>query len=494
MRTHSIALAVACTFLLGACSSSSSTPPATPLRAGFLWGTATAAHQIEGGPSDQGLHENDLYQWEQGGHIANHDSIDTGPDGYARWQDDLDLMQAMGVNAYRFSIEWSRVEPHDGVWDEQAIAHCGALIDALRARHIEPVVTLQHFTLPIWLHDLAAEAQRPGWAAPIGNAPVVDRAARFAGEMARRFGDRVDWWIPLNEPNTLWSGAYLGGQLPPGHVLDFAGVQRAHVNQIEAHVAMTDAIRANDQIDAGSGRATFIGIAQHMRVFMPKNPSSDADVRGADQLLRDFNDAIIDAVTFGDLDLNFDGQFDRPGEGQGLSRLAGRLDFVGINYYSTQLVLGISKTDDATGITLLGLPQENDDPAVPHTDVGWQIYPQGMHDLLVRAHLRWGLPIVVTENGIADADDSRRARFLVDHVKSMQDAVREGADVRGYLHWSLYDNFEWSSGYAPKFGLATVDRTDPLRKRTARPSAQVFKQIAQSNGVTAAIDASVPLR
>ena len=449
----------------------------------FLWGTATAAHQVEGG-----LHENDFWQWQQRGKITDGSSADDGPDSWRRFEDDLALMAAQGHTAYRFSIEWSRVEPREGAWDEVALARYGQMLDLMAGARITPMVTLIHYTLPVWVHDLNALDARPGWrglpSEAIGKAAIVGRAARYAGEMARRFGDRVDWWVTLNEPTVVAGGGWGTGELPPGRILDFAGLQRAAGNQIHAHAAMTDAIRAND-------RVARVSIAQHLRVFVPKDPSSAADVRGAGQVQRVFNDLFLDACARGDLDLDFDGKFEKPGEGRGLPALAGRLDFVGINYYSRSVVVGTDIGDQETGIRLFGWASENENPAVPHNDLGWEIYPQGLHDLIRYVWARYELPIVVTENGVSEPGDELRPRFLVDHILAVQQAMREGADVRGYLHWSLIDNFEWNRGYTARFGLASVDRASPTRTRTPRGSAGLYSRIIASHGVTPEIAASV---
>jgi beta-glucosidase len=435
----------------------------------FLWGSATAAHQVEGGN-----HFSDWWQWEQllravgalGDNDGNGiiDSSDDGPDFLNHYREDLAHAAAMGHTAFRFSIEWARVEKQPGVWDEAEIARYAAILDECRRNGLAPVVTLNHFTLPAWVQSIVApESALDGWYGPAGaepgQAPVVELFARYAREMAARFGHRVKWWITLNEPMARLFTGYFTGQRPPGHVQDFANFRRAYGNLLAAHALAASAIRlVNPQ--------AHVSIAQNQAVFAPSDASAAA-IAAASQLSYIWNDAFLDAVVRGDLDTNFDGNYDDPGEGRGIPGLQRSADYVGLNYYTRLMVVPLDPPIEAGGIRLLGLAVN--DPTGDHNDLGWRIYPEGLYERLMALKQRYpGVPILITENGIAEAavPDVKRPRFILEHLKAVAAAIHRGAPVRGYLHWTLMDNFEWESGFGPRFGLLRVDYTRPERPRS----------------------------
>ncbi|MHB1844055.1 MAG: glycoside hydrolase family 1 protein [Deltaproteobacteria bacterium] len=481
--------------------------------AGFLFGTATAAFQVEGG-----IHGADWWQWTQvpldGGSctkILHCDDPDEGPDDYAQFTHDLALAKALGTNAYRFSIEWSRLEPTEGQYDPTAIAHYHALLAACAANGLTPMVTLEHYTLPTWLHGIAAGKSGVadgdwvgGWRGLAGETPgpsarIVQAFGKFAGDMAKEYGGEVDLWISLNEPMALIAGSYIGGQFPPGASVHLTDARNAVVNQAYANAAAYDAIHASDIVAARpGGPAALVGIAKNMPVFLP-DPSSDQTqaTAAAKQFDYLFNWLFLNAIIDGNLDTHLDGSYSHPGdaqgEGQAIAALAGRADFIGVNYYSTEVVTPISggiPDTQGSSLVLPGIPQENPDPNVPKSDppVNEQIYPQGLHDTLMAVSSRFPLlPIYITENGIADAADTKRAAFIVAHVQAMQQAMAEGADVRGYVHWALMDNFEWAYGFTPRYGLYQVDYTSAAKTRTITKGAEAYQAIIAAQGVTPAI-------
>jgi beta-glucosidase len=438
----------------------------------FLWGSATAAHQVEGGN-----HFSDWWQWEQGLRAAGvlQESSDDGPDFLNHYPADLAEAAAMGHTAFRFSIEWARVEKQPGVWDETELARYAAILDECRRNGLEPVVTLNHFTLPAWVQSIAApESALGGWHGPAGaapgEAPVVGLFARYAREMAARFGHQVDWWITLNEPMVLLFTGYFTGQRPPGHVQDFANFRRAYANLLAAHAVAASAIRSVNP-------RAHVSVAQNQAVFVPGDGSAAA-IAAASQLSYIWNDAFLDAVVRGDVDANFDGDYDDPGEGRGMTGLRRSADYVALNYYTRLVVVPLDPPIEADGIRLLGFAVN--DPTGDHTDLGARIYPEGLYERLIALKQRYpGVPVLITENGIAEAavPDVKRPEFILQHLQAVAAAIDRGALVRGYLHWALMDNFEWESGIRPRYGLLRVDYTRPERTRSRTRGAETLAAI-----------------
>jgi len=286
------------------------------------------------------------------------------------------------------------------------------------------------------------------------------------------------------------SAGYLAGEHPPGKLLDLEGAQQAAVRLIFAHARAAAAIRELDLADAdGDGEPARIGHAAVANPFYPKDPSNPADVFGAERISYIVNDAFIEAWTSGRLDVNLDGDFDdadtTPPEGR-FDELAGTLDWIGVNYYGPGRVeAGVfAGSEPLHGMPLLDVARY--DPSLPHNEMGREISAAAFLETL-RMYARWGLPLYVTENGIGDSTDAQRPFYLLEHVRAMGLAVAEGIDIRGYLHWSLTDNFEWSYGYGQRFGLYAVDFGDAALPRTERPSAGVYRSICAANGIDQAL-------
>jgi beta-glucosidase len=397
--------------------------------ASFLFGTATAATQVEGHCTTS-----DWYAFAaQPGRVHGGDRPDVACDSWHRWRDDIALQVSLGMNAYRLSIEWARIEPAAGALDHAALDEYRRMLGALRDAGIEPMVTLHHFTLPSWIAD------RGG----VLSADFADQLARFARVAARALGDLCHLWITVNEPNVLAAQSYLLGVWPPAKrnpVLAF----RAHGRLLAAHHAAYRALKET-RPDAS------VGVAHHLRVMTPERPLL-RDRLAARALRHVFNDAFADAVCN-----------------------AGTQDFFGVNYYSRDVVR-FSPHSPAELFVHRGVP-----PTSEVSDLGWEIYPEGLGQVVRTWSRRSNLPVYVTENGIADAQDSRRASFLRRHLAELARAISDGIDVRGYFHWSLLDNFEWADGYAPRFGLAAVDYT--TQERRLRESARVYSRIAKEKRV-----------
>jgi len=428
---------------------------------GFLLGTATASHQIEGGL------DNDWTDWERGSHgggaphIADRTVSGAACDSWNRIDEDIALMRRLGANAYRFSVEWSRLEPTEGAWDEAAADRYLAWATALRAAGIEPMVTIHHFTLPRWV------ATQGGWM----NDRTVELAAAFSRRVAKKLGSAVDLWCTINEPNVLAALSYVKGVWPPG-LRDQRMAAHVVARLVRAHARMAEAIREVDTTDAdGDGHPTRIGIAHHVRIFTPAT-SSPLDRLIAGFTDRFFNQAIASAPFSGRIELSIPGVVDIDEEVPGLRA---SFDYMGINYYGRDHV----KAD----LRDPSLSKQYVPEGRPLSDLGWDIYPEGLYQVL-RRYGALGLPVYVTENGVADASGRLRASFLRSHFEALVRAAREGVDVRGYFHWSLLDNFEWAEGHEPRFGLHRVDFASPDKTRTPAPGSEVFQEIARGLGLS----------
>lgn len=426
------------------------------LQHGFLLGTATAAHQIEGN------NENDWTDWENGTwedgnpRIARGERSGLATDSYRRFDEDLAAMKLLRANSYRFSVEWSRLEPEEGEWRDDVAAHYLSWATRLRAAGIEPMVTLHHFTLPRWV------AARGGWA----NEETIGHFERFARRVGEALGAQVDLWCTLNEPNVQVIRGYLDGLWPPG-VRDSQLAALAYAHLMRAHGRASRALRSSDLTDAdGDGAATRIGLAHHVRIFQPATASS-LDLAIADLTDDFFNEALPRAMATGRIQLSVPGQvaMDEPAP-----ELEGATDYLGLNYYTRDFV----RADlGSPTFSNLYVPRGR-----PTSDLGWDLYPEGLYLLLTR-FAGFGWPLYVTENGIADAAGEARHHYLRAHVYAVQRATEAGVDVRGYFHWSLLDNFEWLDGFEPRFGLFTVDRSEGgSLRRSPTPAVESFRDIA----------------
>lgn len=421
----------------------------------FKWGVATSAYQIEGAHDADGKGPS---VWDRFCQVPG--KIADGSDGavacehYVRWQDDVELIAGLGVNAYRFSISWPRVQPDgQGAWNEAGFAFYERLIQALRARGVELHLTLNHWDLPQALQDQGGWAQRD----------ICQHFTRYATEVAKRFGGLVSSICTHNEP---WVVAVLGYELgifAPGITSRAQAMASMH-HLLLSHGMALQAMR-------GLGLTTPMGIVLNLSPIYPASDKPE-DVAKAwldDGLnLRLYMDALFRAQYPADVlaHLGQDAPPVKPGD---MATIAQALDFVGVNYYTRNF----SST---------GNPWDVHSTGNQVTDMGWEVYPQGLTELLCRMHKDYALPMVmITENGAAFKDalvdgvvnDAARLAYIRDHIAATWDAMQQGVPVGGYFAWSLMDNFEWASGYAKRFGLVHVDYQ--TQKRTLKNSALWYR-------------------
>ncbi len=403
---------------------------------GLLIGTATAALQIEGGDRN-----NNWYDWAQvPGNVADGSSPVRATDHWRRWREDTELMAQLGLQTYRMSVEWSRIEPRPGEFEPAALDRYRQEIAAVVGAGLVPLVTLHHFSHPSWFEAEGAFT-RPG---------SVDRFLTFTQRVVEALGDLVTDWVTINEPNVHAVQSYLFGEGPPGRK-DWSGLRATLRHMAIAHC------RAYDLIHRLQPEAN-VGFAHHARVFAPlhaKNPVHRA-VAALDRAL--FQDLLADAM--------LGGRFPRllGRQPEEVVRGGHYHDYLGINYYSRSAVRGLA---DGTF------------PGVPVNDLGWEIQPAGLVTVAEDLYARFPAPIWVTENGIADAADAHRARFVHEHL-----AAIAGSDLpfERYYHWCFVDNWEWSQGEGPRFGLVALDYE--TQARTPRDSAHFLAAVIRDGGVT----------
>ena len=404
---------------------------------GFLWGAAMSSHQVEGNNR-----WNDWWEYEQSGRLPH--SSGEACRHYEMYEQDFDLARSWGHNAHRFSIEWSRIEPAEGEWNQEAVAHYQAVIKALKERGLEPVVTLHHFTNPAWFSRAGGWLRRD-------SASVF---ARYVELVAERLGKGVRYWLTINEPTVYVMQAFINGEWPPllkgsrfKAVIAFRNLAKAHVLAYRRlHQLCPDA---------------KVGFAHSAPVVMPCDAQRKRDRIAA--ALRDF---ILNRAFFLLIGASFKKR----------ERTARCLDFVGINYYTRVMIKSVGWGARALLGQACHLDHHADRGVMSAT--GWEVYPVGLKMTLEKfSHL--GVPLFVTENGIATDDETLRRKFIVEHLERLAEARKAGVNVIGYLHWSLMDNYEWALGSEPHFGLAAVD---PLTyERQPRPCVEDFQRICRQN-------------
>jgi beta-glucosidase/6-phospho-beta-glucosidase/beta-galactosidase len=466
----------------------------------WRFGAASAATQIEDmNPST------DWYLWTlpeaEGGLGKGKAFVGDASGGYSRAIDDIALVTAMNLDSYRFSIEWARIEPVRDQIDTAAVAHYRALLEALRDAGIRPVVTIHHFSNPVWVadprdrncNDGVSDANLCGLGHPTGGPQIIEEMAEHAGLLAAEYGDLVDEWGTLNEPINYLFAAYAGGQFPPGRITigDLAGEFMPIVKDyVAAHVAMYRAIDAADTVDAdGDGDPAIIGLSMSVADWQPArngHPSDDAaDAAARDRLVYAFHYAFVDSAVNGTWDATVDGTAEETHP-----EWAGTVDWIGLQYYFRAGVTAQSMQIALLGLTpcfsILGAGQaciEVDDPSYCVPAMGYEAWPSGFTGVLTAFAERYpGIPLVVSEAGLATKSGERRAQHLVRTLEAVAAARDAGADVRGFYYWSLFDNFEWAEGFGPRFGLYTVDYT--TFARTPTEGATMLGAIAAARGVT----------
>ncbi len=406
----------------------------------FLWGSATSAHQVEGG------NKNSWSEWEKKNaerlakeagdkwkkwqqekfpemfELENYIS-EKACDHYNRYEEDFDIAKELGHNAHRFSIEWSRIEPEEGKFDEKEIEHYRKVILALKKRGLEPMVTLWHWTNPVWLSKKGGEY----------NKKFPEHFSNYVKFVVANLGDLVNFWITINEPMSVIASSYITGVWPP---------QKKSI--------------------LSAWRVYKILAMTHNEAYnVIHNLNNDCKI-GFANIITDF-EAINEKSKLNNFVLKVANYFSRD---KFLKMVSGKNDFLTVQYYfhkKIKLPVQIIKTNDRIV-----------------SDLEWEIYPKGIYRIL-KDLKKYGLPIYITENGLADADDSRREQFIKEHLRWVHKAIEEGVDVRGYFYWSLLDNFEWDKGYWPRFGLVEVDFKTQERK--IRPSAWKYAKICKNNEI-----------
>ena len=430
----------------------------------FLWGTATSSHQVEGGNT-----ENDWWRWEHTGHDAsdarvfeNHISGNAAAWWDGKAERDIDRMVALNTKSHRLSLEWSRIEPEPGTWNHDALDRYRQILRAMQAAGIQPMVTLHHFTNPVWLAEVTDEDGNSGWL----NDDVVMHFRRYVEKAVGDLSDLCDTWVTINEPNVYAAQSYFSGLWPPGHTHMGEYFHVTH-NMIRAHAAAYEIIH---ELQPNAR----VGIAKHIVAWHPRHQISPLD-RGITRLLDGaFNEVTLTALKHG--------LWQPPTplfRSAEMSEARDTLDFIGLNYYVRY---------DA-GFRLAALKQLGIDyaarPGAPKGPEGWgELFPEGFYASIKRLHRQFHLPMYITENGVPDANDSVRPGFLLQHLQQMWKAVMFNWGVRGYYFWSLIDNFEWAEGYDPRFRFGLYEVDFETQERTLRESGKLYAEIAKESAIS----------
>lgn len=396
----------------------------------FLWGASTAGHQVEGGNYDQwtvweldnaselARTAADRLRWlpdwtefkDQAEEPDNYVS-GKGVDHWRRYKEDFRILKKLNLNSFRFGIEWSRVEPDQGVWDKSAIDHYHNYIAELKSQGIEPIINLWHWTHPVWFEEIGGFTKSAN----------LKHFLRFAEKISEEFGSEVNYVLIINEPNVYSSFGYLTGEWPPQ--------QKNPINFLRVYYNLARAHRKAYEIMKAMHPHLQIGSAPQYSNAVPKRPNHWLDKR------------VAQAVDYG---WNW----------WWTNRIINHTDFLGFNYYFTDYYQGFKKVN----------------PPTPHNDLGWYMEPSALADTITKTWIRYRKPIMITENGLADASDKHRQWWLEETMHALAVSRKAGAELIGYMHWSLLDNFEWKYGWWPKFGLIKVHRERDM-KRLVRPSA-----------------------
>ncbi len=401
--------------------------------ADFLWGAATSAYQVEGNNRNS-----DWWQWEK---KAGKEKSGAACRHYELYEQDFDLAKKLHHNAHRLSVEWGRIEPKEGKFSRKELEHYVGVIRALKERGIEPVVTLHHFTNPIWL------SQAGGWV----NRRSPDCFLRYCDVVGRALAPYVKYWITINEPTIYISHAYIFGVWPPQEK-SYLKALAVEENLVAGHIKAYGAIHGiYKELNLG---APAVSVAQNVMAFVP----CPRDLKNR------FAGYLRDKV----YNLGFLERIMR----YAIVRRR-TMDFIGVNYYSRQLVqlkkFGIRNLAMDVGSDKRHICEKN--------SLGWDIYPRGLYEVLLELK-QYGLPVMITENGICTPDDRLRWKYIYDHLRYIHRAMKKGVRVTGYLYWSLMDNFEWDKGFTPRFGL--LDINYKTHKRTVRASARKFGRVCKT--------------
>lgn len=417
--------------------------------ADFAWGVATSSHQVEGGNLN-----NQWAAWEKLGRIKSKDSVGLACNWWQNAEEDFDRAKSLGVNALRLSVEWSRIEPQEGVWDESVLTRYREMLKSLHQRGMRPYVTLHHFTNPLWFEERQAFA----------NPDSVRLFRRFTHRVVSALGDLCRDWATFNEPNVYTSLGYFLGEFPPGKkgaVMLAANVTR---NLCLAHAAAYKTIHSL-QPNAN------VGWAQHYVAFKPRRPESALDRWLCGFIDRRFNDNFAESIR------SARAPFPLNEFGQNLEHVKDTCDYIGINYYS-RLRVGFAISSPKTLFVQITVP-----PHKPQGDSGievpyGEVYPEGLRKA-VEHFADFKKPVYILENGVPDREDRIRPWAIESIGEQMHALLAEGVDLRGYFHWTLADNFEWNEGWHLRFGLFELD--PETQQRTRRPSADAYAKLIRES-------------
>ncbi len=417
----------------------------------FLWGSATAAHQVEGNCFNNNWYRFESAVDEQGKpKILNGQKAGLACDHWNRYKDDIQLMKDISLNSYRFSMEWSKIEPRQGEFDQAALDHYEQVVDDLLSKGIEPMVTLHHFTNPLWFEDAGAFMQ--------DDSPEI--FTRFAERVVRQLGSKVKLWCTINEPAIYAIFGYFTGEFPPA-LNDARKAAVVYRNMLRAHTAAYNTIKKLKPEDK-------VGLVVHVALFEPLHGWNIMDVLVARLLNRNMNESHFEYLVKGRFSFSIPGLVNEKYQ----DPQPGAFDFVGLNYY----------THYARIFKPLGKEQFVEVTTAPPerlTDMGYEIYPEGLYRCLKMISRYTPKPIYVTENGIADAADTRRAKYIEDHMLVLNKALADGIPVKGYFYWSMLDNFEWAFGFERRFGLYRVDFN--TQKRTLYEGSRKLTEIIRQS-------------
>jgi len=416
---------------------------------GFMWGTATASHQVEGNNTN-----NNWFYWEnQPERILNGHHSGAACDWWrGRWRDDFDRAAETGQNAHRLSVEWSRIQPAPDRWNEDALDVYREMLRGLYHRGLTPLVTLHHFSDPLWLYEDG------GWENP----ETPARFEKYVLKVVEALREFCTLWVTINEPNIYIYNGYLGhGEFPPGKN-DRGAAFRVMANMLRGHALAYRAIKSIQ-------KESRVGVAMHYRGFEPERPWLASDRRAAATLSHQMNASFFDTLLDGNLRFVLNKTR--------IPEAIGTQDYVGLNYYTTDLV----------AFNLLNpmelFTRRKSPPGAAQSQGNFIAnVPSGMGHMLAWANRRYNLPIIITENGVNDSDDSLRPRYLVEHLHEVWRAVQSNIPVKGYFHWSLVDNFEWERGWTQRFGLWGLDVDTQARLR--RPSVDLYAAICKENAIS----------
>jgi len=415
-------------------------------------GVATAATQIEGGD-----YNNNWYEWSKLGKIKNNESSIIACDHWNRYPEDINLMKELGIEIYRMSIEWSRIEPRCGEWSSDGIKHYIDEIDLLLKNNIEPLVTLHHFSMPIWAQNLGGFTNRK----------VVDYFVRFCEKVVFFLGDRVCEYCTINEPNVFVNDTYMDGKYPGGTKGNLISYFKASKNLIIAHIKLYELIHKTRSMNNFTG-TTKVRIVPHLAYFDTnvKNPLFKLTTNFINH---SFHTIFMKGMIEGKLSFPF---FPRK-----LSKNKINADFIGVNYYTRSM---ISPSWDI-GMLFGKVHYKKNIEFEKKTDLDWEIFPEGLYRVTKGIYDKYKLPIYITENGIADAKDLKRKGFINCHLNEVKNLIEDGVDVKKFYYWSLLDNLEWDDGYGPRFGIVSVDYN--TQERTITESGYNYSQIIKTRTI-----------